>query len=697
MSNQPVLPATPPLGQRLFSFVVVADTHVNQSEEASTSPFLTNRLANARARHVFHDIARLQPAPAFGVHLGDMVHPLPSMASFGDAVARYHALAALAKVPFHVVPGNHDIGDKNVSWMPADKVCDEYVAVYRQAFGKDHFAFEHHGIRFIVVNALLLNSGLAGEAPHARWLEHEIAQAAQTAQGRAMVFMHYPPYICDADERSHYDNIDEPARSWLLALLRQPQVEAVFAGHTHNFWYDRIGRAEFYTLPSTAFVRHDFSEFARVAPGGEFGRNDTGKFGYMRVDVHAHGHVAYLVRTAGETDSPADAQAPAAEVRPRLLTHPKTSTLTHIGVELRHPWTERLQITATGGVQEFSRKWARNDYPLLALLEMGARLSKVPELDLSDADSARRMQLLAQMGHRFIVTTLGAPKSALTAEALAAAGVSAFEINATNESLQAQFERLSGLRRNTGVTLYYAKLQTDTHANFDGKQFSHVVKSGCTVGELAGLQDFVLAARRAGAIDGLTVRIEPDESLLAAAQHMNAFAEATGCAMLASLKLEGPSLARERADDRQNVLRVAQAALLSKASTKVSYVFDTFMDVDRGYFPRTAFIDRQFNPRPPATAFATLAALLSRHDGAPLELQAQDDARSVFSIGPDRHALCAGTSAALRTQLLALDRSATVFDLVGHRQLDVASWLAAAEDTAPAAEQPLEVLLVRLF
>ena len=28
------------------------------------------------------------------------------------------------------------------------------------------------------------------------------------------------------------------------------------------------------------------------------------------------------------------------------------------GVELRHPWAEVRQITATGGVQEFGRKWA---------------------------------------------------------------------------------------------------------------------------------------------------------------------------------------------------------------------------------------------------------------------------------------------------------------------------------------------------
>ena len=682
------------LGQRLFTFVVVADTHVNQTEDTSTSPFLTNRLANSRARWVFRDIARMTPEPEFGVHLGDMVHPLPSLPSFADAVARYRELVALAQIPFHSVPGNHDIGDKNVSWMPADKVCDKYVAIYRKAFGPDYYSFERDGIRFVVVNALLFNSKLADEPRQFQWLTQEITRPGCE---RIMVFMHYPPYICDTDERSHYDNIDEPARTQLLALLRQPQVEAVFAGHTHNFWYDRIGEAEFYTLPSTAFVRHDFAEFARVAPGDEFGRNDASKFGYFRVDVHEGGHVAYLVRTGGVGDAPMNVTS---DARAALLTHPKTSRLTQIGVELRHPWTERMQITATGGVQEFGRKWARNDYPLLALLEMGARLSKVPELDLSDADSARRMRLLAQLGHRFIVTTLGVPKLVRASEQLADAGVIAFEVNTTGESLDLQAAALQNLRAQAGVRIYFAKLRTDSHANFDGQQFSHVVKSGSTVDELDELRAMMLDARNNNTIDGITVRIEPDESFIAAAERIRAFAAQTNCLVLASLKLEGPNLARERADDRQNVLRVAQAALLSKLSDRVVYLFDTFMDVDRGYFPRTAFIDRRFDPRPPARAFATLSALLSAHKDAEFDAQVVEEQRIIVRAGAVRYALFNGTMATVRAPITALDQACRLFDLIADRQTDVATWLVDTQSTAPntnaGAADLTEVLLVCL-
>ena len=65
-----------------------------------------------------------------------------------------------------------------------------------------------------------------------------------------------------------------PQADWLLTQMRRREVEAVFAGHVHNFWYDRVGAADLYMLPSTAFLRHDFTEFYRVSPQTEFGRGE---------------------------------------------------------------------------------------------------------------------------------------------------------------------------------------------------------------------------------------------------------------------------------------------------------------------------------------------------------------------------------------------------------------------------------------
>ena len=64
------------LGAYLFTIAVIADTHMNQEEYGSTSPYETNRVANARTRHVVQELNRL--GPELVIHLGDLVHPVPA-------------------------------------------------------------------------------------------------------------------------------------------------------------------------------------------------------------------------------------------------------------------------------------------------------------------------------------------------------------------------------------------------------------------------------------------------------------------------------------------------------------------------------------------------------------------------------------------------------------------------------------------
>ena len=626
-----------------FSFAVVADTHVNEAEDTSTSPFETNHLANPRARHVFAEIAAMRPPPSFVVHLGDIVHPVPSLPAFHDAVGNFKAIASQLPVPLHVVPGNHDVGDKTVDWMPAEQVCDDYLATYRNAFGADFHAFDENGVRFVMLNSLLLNSGLSDEARQRAWLEERIDSAGDL---RVFLFMHYPPYIHRPDEAGNYDNVDEPARAWLLGQIAKPAVEAVFAGHVHNFWYDRTGEAEMYLLPSTAFLRHDFSEFCPVAPSAdsEFGRGDVTKFGWFRVDVFDHGHVAYAVRSHGRQRAPHETS----DVHPRHhLAHPKTSGFDNAGVELRHPWAEVMQITATGGVQEFGRKRARNDYPLLALWEMGVRLCKVPDVDVLESEPRERMRLMARIGHRYVVTVIGTPRAAVIEAAGDDAGVFAYEANLTLGRFERHRDALRAVREASGAAVFLAKILTDQEARVSGRTFSHFVKSGFTVEELTLHHDLIAGAVDRGEIDGVTVRIEFGESLPAATRRMRACNAQTGARILASLKLSGPGVATARTGDRETAARAAQAMVLSRCGPDVLYVFDTFMDVDRGYYPRNAFIDRRFNPRPAAGAFAALASLFPEPEPFTLIGGRGDETIDFEHMGVRYRLVCAPGDAAL--------------------------------------------------
>ncbi|WP_315980334.1 metallophosphoesterase [Aliamphritea spongicola] len=97
------------LGKKLFSMIVVADTHLSEQDMVSNSPFPVNRLANGRMKHVVQDINAL--APDFVINLGDLIHPVPGVPhAYKDAVERFLEQTANLNCPQHLVPGNHDVG-----------------------------------------------------------------------------------------------------------------------------------------------------------------------------------------------------------------------------------------------------------------------------------------------------------------------------------------------------------------------------------------------------------------------------------------------------------------------------------------------------------------------------------------------------------------------------------------------------------
>ena len=91
---------------------------------------------------------------------------------------------------------------------------------------------------------------------------------------------------------------------------------------------------------------------------------------------------------------------------------------------------------------------------------------------------------------------------------------------------------------------------------------------------------------------------------------------------------------------------VAEAIVASKMSKRVSYVFDTFMDIDRGYFPRNGFIDRRFNPRPAALVVASLASMLPSGVLSVVELSEDQKCRVLdFTIADRSYSLIQGAVA----------------------------------------------------
>ena len=138
-------------GERLFTFAVIADSHVTEAEATAIGGYDidTVKLGAGRSRRVVHELNRL--APDFVVHLGDITHPEPGSPAYEDSASRFHRVYEELDCPLHLVAGNHDIGEKAFPGEPLSMqqagrtVNDEMIAVYERHFQAQYYSFEHEG------------------------------------------------------------------------------------------------------------------------------------------------------------------------------------------------------------------------------------------------------------------------------------------------------------------------------------------------------------------------------------------------------------------------------------------------------------------------------------------------------------------------------------------------------------------------
>ncbi len=337
-------------GERLFTFAVIADTHVTEAEALAVSGFDidTIKLGAARSRYVVDQLNSLKPD--FVVHLGDIVHPVPGSPAYADSAGRFHKLYETLDCPLYLVAGNHDIGEKAFPGQPRGPqeaqatVSDDKIAQYESQFQAHYYSFEHQGCLFVIINGMIVNSGLPCEESQRQWLE---ALLEENQGRRIFMFSHYPTYLSRPDETNHYDATDEPGRSWLHELFERHAIEAYYAGHVHNFFFNRFGPTNCYVLPSPSFLRHDYHELFRVEPGMKQGRHDGAKLGYAVVDVHGQGHLNHAVCTYGRGLEIGES-APAIE-KPLPTVHALQPNRHGAGLYLRQPWCESARHPDTVG------------------------------------------------------------------------------------------------------------------------------------------------------------------------------------------------------------------------------------------------------------------------------------------------------------------------------------------------------------
>jgi len=575
-------------GDHLFTFAVIADTHVTEAEARAISGFDvdTVKLGAARSRYVVERLNSLKPD--FVVHLGDIVHPVPGSPAYEDSAERFHGLYNKLDCPLYLVPGNHDIGEKALADQPLDQreawgmVNDNKIAEYENLFQAQYYSFEHKDCLFVVINGMIVNSGLRCEESQRQWLETLLAE---NTGRRIFMFSHYPPYLSRADETCHYDATDEPGRSWLLGLFERHAVEAYYAGHVHNFFFNRHASTNCYVLPSPSFLRHDYHELFRVEPGMKQGRHDAAKLGYAVVDVHGKGHLNHAVRTYGRGFE-------AGETTPL-----KESSLTSVhalqpgrrgvGLYLRQSWCDSADIPTPWGLDAFRRKRVRNDYPLMALWEMGVRDLRVPLDDLADPDTGARMAELIALGHRFTVYSYGLPKGT-AAEALEANGnnLAAWEVIAPTTRLVDLLAPMAALKGSMPVYFNPHRALVEAFSS------SHGLPSDDTgaVEELLALDGF------REVFDGLVFGVAWQEALAPAFAAARRSVEAFHLKAAVHVQFAHRKPLDREEIERHDANRIAEAVICAMAVDDMTLYLDNFTGIDRGYYFSGGLVDRLYNP-----------------------------------------------------------------------------------------------------
>lgn len=568
----------------LFQFAVIADSHIRLPNGSAEGGYASNQLTIERAEYVVNCLNQLQPD--FVIHLGDLVHPIPQLSSHEEAVEKARAIFSKIEAKLFVLPGNHDIGDKPNAWLPAPVVTEDSHFTFAKQWGPLYQSFSTKACHFVCLDTLVLNSGFKREQEQRIWLENELRQANKAGL-RIFVHMHYPLFICDPHEPTHYDNIAEPARSWLLTLFQQHDVEAVFSGHVHNVFVGLHENITYYSVPSMAFVRPEYSELATIGPGEEYGRNDTAKLGFFLVRVYTNRHEILPIRTYGVGKLAAGFP----QVEPyQMIGKPDRM----LGVTLRRGWGRRVEL-AVDGLDEFIRKEAYRDALLMALLELGVTSLRVPFADLANADVRRRLADFVKLGFEFTIYSLDVPDKA-TLSVMVEYGrlIKNWELIFPEHAASQIDTAIKRAQTVFSGQLFIAPVVPIKKDDGDGKTFQHFASHGFASMQAKKAENWLSMLGDQANDIGLTFRVspwdEPEATLHDIARHSKR-------SKLINLQLPRLNEGIRFNDDDKLQSYIVAAYNASRTMSNTTVFIDTFIDSDRGYYPRNGLLDRRFNPR----------------------------------------------------------------------------------------------------
>ncbi|MBN2309935.1 MAG: metallophosphoesterase [Candidatus Hydrogenedentes bacterium] len=152
-------------------------------------------------------------------------------------------------LPYHVIPGNMDTGNKHTRIQGARdnrddvglNISSEHIRRFEAVFGPTKWSFVHENVRVSGFCDMLLGSGLPEEDELLDWFEER--KAAVRCEHHLWL-MHYPLFIDRLDEPpfdiadpAHYLDwyfcVDQGSRKRLMDLFHATGATRVITGHVH--------------------------------------------------------------------------------------------------------------------------------------------------------------------------------------------------------------------------------------------------------------------------------------------------------------------------------------------------------------------------------------------------------------------------------------------------------------------------------
>ena len=210
-----------------FFFVQLSDTHWGFANPA-VNPDSTGTLKKAAEA-----VNNLKIQPDFIMFTGDLTHVTDDDKDRRKRLSGFRDIIEELKVKkVRFMPGEHDAG------------LDEGEA-FKEFFGKTHYAFDHKGVHFIVLDNVSDPGSTIGEE-QLQWLSADLKK--QKKDSRIVVFTHRPLFDLYPD----WDWYTRDGAKAIEMLMPYSNV-TVFYGHIHQEHHDNTGHIAHHSAKGLMF------------------------------------------------------------------------------------------------------------------------------------------------------------------------------------------------------------------------------------------------------------------------------------------------------------------------------------------------------------------------------------------------------------------------------------------------------------